>query len=95
MAKYRKRPVVVDTIEAMQFTTNNEAGSPQMDSIVNWINQGRYSVGAWHNGTDIYIAAIKGWTLATVGDWIVKDANGEFCPWNSDLFAATYEEVTE
>lgn len=38
MIKYRKKPVV---IEAMQFTTNNETGSPTMDAIVNWANQGQ------------------------------------------------------
>lgn len=37
MPKFRKKPV---EIEAMQFETNNEVGSPNMDAICNWANQG-------------------------------------------------------
>jgi len=90
MAKYRKKPVV---IEAMQFTTNNEVGSPVMDSIVNWANQGQEKLNAWHNGTDIYIQTLEGEMKATVGDFIIQGVNGEFYPCKPDIFAKTYEIV--
>ena len=92
MKKYRKKPVV---IEAMQFTTNNEVGSPQMDSIVNWINQGGTICGAWHNGTDILIKTLEGEMRAEVGDWIIKGVKDEFYPCKDEIFRATYEEVKE
>ena len=92
MPSYRKRPVV---IEARQFTTNNEAGSPQMDELVNWINQGRSTAGAWHNGTDLFIHTLEGEHRAIVGDWIIRGVAGEFYPCKPDIFKATYELVEE
>jgi hypothetical protein len=90
MPKFRKKPIV---IEALQFTTNNEVGSPAMDKIVNWINQGRDSVGAWHNGTDIFIMTLEGEMRAQVSDWIIKDENREFSTCKSNVFESTYELV--
>jgi hypothetical protein len=90
--KYRKKPVV---IEAMCFSTNNENGSPTMDAIVNWINQGRQKLGAWHNGTKIFINTLEGEMRADCGDYIVRGAEGEFYPVKPKIFAATYEAVNE
>jgi len=90
--KFRKKPVVID---AVQFTTNNEVGSPQMDGIVNWINQGRDKVGAWHNGTDIHIVTLEGEMVAQCGDWIIRGVKGEFYPCKPDIFAQIYEPVEE
>lgn len=87
---FRKRPVV---IQAMGFTTNNEIGSPTMDAIVNWCNQGSDEWRAWHNGTDIFIRTLEGVMRAEVGDWIIKGVAGEFYPCKPDIFAATYEPV--
>lgn len=92
--RFREKPVV---IEAMQFTTNNEHGSPTMDAIVNWANQGhqgrrRDTMRAWHNGTDIFIPTLEGTMRAAVGDWIIKGVQGEFYRCKPDIFAATYEE---
>ena len=86
--KYRKKTVV---LEATCFTTNNEAGSPTMDAIVNWINQGRDEVGAWHNGTDIFVRTLEGEMRATVGDYIIRGVKGEFYPCKPDIFDAAYE----
>ncbi len=86
--KFRKKPVV---IEAVQFSTNNENGSPTMDAIVNWANQGRDKPNAWHNGTNIFIATLEGEMRADVGDWIICGVKGEFYPCKPDIFAATDE----
>lgn len=92
MAKYRKKPVV---IEAMQFKTNNEVGSPNMDGIVNWINQGKERMNAWHNGTNIFIQTLEGEMRSDVGDFIIKGVNGEYYPCKPDIFEKTYEKVEE
>lgn len=90
--KFRKKPVI---IEAEQFKTNNEVGSPNMDFIVNWINQGKEPTEkhAWHNGTVIYIQTLEGEMRADVGDWIIRGVKGEFYPCKPDIFEATYEKV--
>ena len=85
---YRKKPVV---IQAMEFTTNNEVGSPTMDAIANWANQGSDSLRIWHNGTDIFIVTLEGTMRAQVGDFIIQGVQGEFYPCKPDIFAATYE----
>jgi len=75
----------------MQFTTNNEVGSPAMDKIVNWANQGKGECIAWHNGTDIYVKTQDGQSRAIVGDWIVKSSSGVFYSCTPDVFNKTYE----
>ena len=50
--RFRKKPVVV---EAMQFETNNEADDENMHELVGWVNRGKSTMQAWHNGTDIFI----------------------------------------
>jgi hypothetical protein len=90
--RWRKKPVEV---WAMRFTTNNENGSPTMDAIVNWVNQGKGpdNPHAWHNGTDIYIETLEGTMSAQVGDFIIRGVQGEYYPCKPDIFAATYEVV--
>lgn len=88
--KYRKKPVVID---AMQFETNNEVGSPNMDKIVNWMNQGKSNMIAWHNGTNIFIQTLEGTMQASVGDYVIKGVNNEFYPCKEDVFNKTYELV--
>lgn len=92
--RYRKKPVIV---EAEHFTTNNEVGSPTMDRIVNWINQGQTLTDkkriAWHNGTDIFIQTLEGEMTASVGDYIIRGVKGEFYPCKPDIFEQTYEAV--
>lgn len=43
----------------------------------------------------IKIETLKGTMKASVGDYIIKGVNGEFYPCKPDIFAKTYEEVTE
>lgn len=90
--KYRKKPVVID---AMLFKTNNENGSPTMDAIVNWINQGKNPDDrhGWHNGTNIFIQTLEGQMVADVGDYIIRGVKGEHYPCKPDIFDLTYEAI--
>ena len=92
MAKYRKKPVV---IEALQFETNNEAGDKNMNEIVAFINQGKRADDrhGWHNGTDIMVQTLEGVMTANVGDYIIRGVKGEFYPCKPDVFDMTYEPV--
>ncbi len=87
--KFRKKPVV---IEAMQFETNNEIGSPNMDAVCNWANQGKgESAPLFHDGTNIFVRTLEGTMRADVKDWIIRGVKGEFYPCKPDIFEATYE----
>lgn len=94
MSKFRKKPVV---IEARKFATNNEPGpgSPNMDGLVAWINEGKTGLDhlAWHNGTTIFVPTLEGVMRAECGDWIIKGVQGEFYPIKAEIFAETYEAV--
>lgn len=79
--KYRKKPV---TIEAIQWDGKNLSAIDYfMDRIVE------------NKETILVIHTLEGDMEASVGDYIIKGVNGEFYPCKPDIFAKTYEEVTE
>jgi hypothetical protein len=80
MAKYRKKPVVV---EAIQY----RKGYP-LDVIT-------FAQGAtWARDKNVVrIKTLEGTMIAEVGDWIIKGVNGEFYPCKPDIFEKTYEAV--
>lgn len=89
MAKYRKKPVV---IEAIHFTGSGEScdevtdflGGPQRGDTHQW--KSRTNDGG-------FIIILEGRMEFIVGDWIIKGVKGEFYPCKPDIFAATYEAV--
>lgn len=79
--KYRKKPV---TIEAIQWDGKNLSAIDYfMDRVVE------------NKETILVIHTLEGDMEASVGDYIIKGVNGEFYPCKPDIFAKTYEEVTE
>lgn len=93
MPLFRERAKV---IEARQFTTNNEDGSPTMDALVNWVNQGRPICGAWHNGTDIFLVAtpFSSAAVVIVGDWLTYQEDF-FRAMSDQEFNQKYEAVAD
>lgn len=84
MAKYRKKPVVID---AWQLTKENiEAGIPD------WINTEQVSIFGEAN-VFAEIHTLEGTMQASYGDYIIKGVQGEFYPCKPDIFEATYEEA--
>ena len=86
MAKYRKKPVVV---EAMKFVPDNGT------VIAEWCG-GRFSVEPKPSDPDdvgyrLYIPTLEGTMTAQVGDYIIRGVKGEFYPCKPDIFEATYE----
>jgi hypothetical protein len=89
MAKFRKKPVVID---AIRFDGAN------YEEIGNW-------VGLWHDEDDgpgmseekegLRIETLEGAMLASPGDWVIRGVSGEFYPCKPDIFDATYEPVPQ
>ncbi len=75
MAKYRKKPVV---IEAEQFLLGKEL--PFRNFGVCCLDNGRW-----------YIDTLEGEMTISDGDFIIRGVKGEFSPCKPDIFAATYE----
>jgi len=84
MAKYRKKPVV---IEAIQWTGNNEW------EIQDFIKNGNWSWVQGYGRVDLYIHTLEGKMLANISDFIIKGVKGEFYPCALDIFEMTYDEV--
>ena len=93
MAKYRKKPVVVDAIiwkgdnlrEIIAFTGRHP-------SAEKW---------TWHEYKKVVdteglkIFTIEGSHMATIGDYIIKGVVGEFYPCKPDIFPLTYERCSD
>ena len=85
MAKYRKRPIV---IEAQQFTEENK------DRVFNFVTCTR--IPQRDKGKLVLvIQTLEGDMTAAIGDWIIKGVKGEFYPCKPDIFEATYEKVQQ
>jgi hypothetical protein len=86
MAKFRKKPVVIEAIHYQSALGNNR--------VMNWLAQQGANVDGWlfHEG-EITIPTLEGRMKVSDGDWIIKGVQGEFYPCKPDIFAATYEAV--
>ena len=87
MAKYRKKPVV---IEAVRFIPDR----PWPDGVrckYRWYDSPfkRGGSGPW------YIETLEGKMNVSAGDWIITGVNGEKYPCKPDIFDKTYERVEE
>ena len=83
MAKYRKKPVVV---EAVQFFDNTDCICELSDFI------GSVKV-SYENKPQVLIERLEGKMAANEGDYIIKGINGEFYPCKPVIFEKTYEAV--
>lgn len=84
MAKYRKKPVV---IEARRLEPDNH------QDIANWIAAAGYNVRhaskpPMRAVTGLIIDTLEGAMTADYGDFVIKGVKGEFYPCKLDIFAA-------
>jgi hypothetical protein len=91
MAKYRKKPVVVDC-----FMWD---GNPHNDFPI-WLRElmkeGKAKITKdFDNVIHIAIETLEGIMQANPGDYIIQGVKGEIYPCKSDIFEATYERIGE
>lgn len=84
MAKYRKKPVV---IEAVQWT-----GDFQL--ICDLVGDSE-DVVLLNTDESLDIPTREGRMRGDFNDWIIKGIKGEFYPCKPDIFEATYEKVED
>ena len=84
MAKYRKKPVVID---AVQWTGTKES----WDKIMA-MGLAKWKPGEIGSKTFI-IETLEGDHLASANDYIIKGVAGEFYPCKQDIFEQTYEKA--
>jgi len=81
VAKYRKKPVV---IEAVQWVRGNE------EKVKAFMNM---ELVTEYQGELLVIETLEGTMRANQGDYIIKGVKGEFYPCKPDIFEQTYELV--
>ncbi|HAT4339411.1 TPA: hypothetical protein I9094_001673 [Clostridium perfringens] len=98
MAKYRKKPVV---IEAFQYdgdfvNSNGEFYIPEW-AIEAYENKDMYfdAFDSLSPPTELFIKTLEEIHHVSVGDYIIKGVKGEIYPCKPDIFKQTYEEVVE
>ena len=98
MAKYRKKPVVV---EAFQMTRERRWNNYDWPEWMNMAWNSEPSEGAvWIDPDDpqkenLVCGTLEGVHRIDWDDWIIKGVKGELYPCKPDIFELTYEEVKE
>jgi len=96
MAKYRKKPIV---IEAFKWT-----GGPNQTEDPIWIvealkrpqcHAGSARIVQPNDELMLELFSLEGRMVANIGDFIIKGIKGELYPCKPDIFKATYELVEE
>lgn len=101
MAKYRKKPVVIDALQLLWDNWNDmcEFADVPKRAIGIWVTKDGGVVTEIPNSETTTIGlAIKtpeGTMIAKENDWIIRGVNGELYPCKPDIFEKTYEPVTE
>jgi len=83
VAKFRKKPVVVEAIRVMAW---------DLDSIAAWCSGEAVRTINKH-AQGITIQTLEGAMRADLGDYIIRGVNGEFYPCKPDIFEKTYDLV--
>jgi hypothetical protein len=81
MAKYRKKPVVIEAIQYYDKMRINDC-----------LPDGVYIVPTKEGDMPV-IHTLEGDMFVREGDYIIKGVNGEFYPCKPDIFEKTYEKV--
>lgn len=81
MAKFRKKPVVID---ALKWTGNEKEMREFLPAS-----------GVAFTEDYISIHTLEGTHKASLGDWVIRGVAGEFYPVKPDIFIQTYELVEE
>lgn len=85
MARYRKKPVVIEAVQITNATFDDDF--PNSGHIAGLI----YSP----TRRDVSIPTLEGVMIGQIGDWIITGVKGEHYPCKPDIFEATYELVDE
>jgi len=85
MAKFRKKPVIID---AVQFKTEDIVNHMELAEFLRLSERPHF-----RDGNDLIIRTLEGEMRASPGDWIICGVKGEYYPCKPDIFEMTYEPV--
>lgn len=85
MARFRRIPLI---FEAVRFTGDNVSEVADFAGY-----EPDFGRDGYHE--TLIIETLVGDLRADVGDWIIKDSQGELAPCRNEFFARLYEPVTD
>lgn len=86
----RWEPIVIDAFQLQDPDKHTDAA----DELHEWADSVGFT--QWESSADgVVIPTLEGAMLASPGDWIIKGVAGEFYLCKPDIFAATYERVSQ
>jgi hypothetical protein len=92
MPIFRKKPIEIEARQLPDLERGPDEAKEFL-SVAKWCEGETTDCAA--DGTCILINTLEGQMKALPGDFIIKGVKGEFYPCKPNIFAATYEPVTE
>ena len=83
MAKYRKKPIVIEAVEWK--------GTKQSFDEIIAMGIGSKWKGGEMGSDSFFIETLEGDMKVSKGDFVIKGINGEFYPCKPDIFEKTYD----
>ena len=109
MAKFRKRPVVIEAVQLLWSTWSEMCEHAGVGKLSDGKPEGcfiglngetsdsdlsvPFKVDTTETRIGLKIPTLEGVMVGTEGDWIIKGIKGEIYPCKPDIFEATYEAV--
>ena len=90
MAKYRKKPVVIEATQWFKMGDHPLVRPPTDKATAGWCKAQGLPEGSLGE-----ILTLEGPLFVTPGDYIITGVVGETYPCKPDIFEMTYEEVTD
>lgn len=93
MAKFRKKPVVIDAIQNGGDWHNIGAWLTELAGGGFVFQPGESPPMTMNDDCTVSIQTLEGEMTARIGDWIIRGVAGEYYPCKPDIFEATYDPV--
>ena len=95
MAKYRKKPVVIEAVQLRWDTWDEMCDFADVGELADGKPEGTstFQGAGLRNGLGLMIPTLEGPMIARENDWVIKGVQGELYPCKPDIFEATYEAV--
>lgn len=88
MAKFRKKPVVIEAVQWFKDGDHPAVRRATRDQAIGLVPGLLWEHAGW-------VATLEGGHVVKPGDWIITGIKGENYPCKPDIFSATYEPVED
>ena len=88
MAKFRKKPVIIEAFQMTKEIWNTDDGWPQW--ALEALDRDPSEGAIWYVDNRIYCGTREGVHEVSLDDWIIQGIAGEIYPCKPDIFEQTY-----